>query len=224
MRLTVIIPAYNEIDTIAELVRRVEAIEIDKQLVLVDNDSTDGTREWIRDYPGVATRIFHERNLGKGRSVRDGLAAAEGQIAVIQDADLEYDPSEIPRLMAPIEAGEADVVFGSRILGRMKSAHGSFAFGARCLTATINLLFDGRLTDSATCYKLMHRRVYRELELIGNGFDLDFEMAARLLKRGYRVAELPIGYSPRTLAQGKKIRPIDGLLGLWMIVRVRLGY
>jgi len=223
MRLTVIIPAYNEIGTIAELVRRVEAIDVEKQIIFIDNDSTDGTREWIRDYPGEATRIFHEKNLGKGRSVRDGLAAAEGHIAVIQDADLEYDPAEIPKLMAPIEAGEADVVFGSRILGQMTAAHSAFALAARCLTFIINLLFGGKLTDSATCYKLMHRRVYRELELVGNGFDLDFEMASRVLKRGYRVAELPISYSPRTLAAGKKIRPVDGLLGLWMIVRVRLG-
>jgi glycosyltransferase involved in cell wall biosynthesis len=213
MRVSIVIPAYNEIATIAELVRRVEAVPIDKQIVLIDNLSTDGTREWIADYPGEATRILHERNEGKGASVRDGLAAATGDVAVIQDADLEYDPAQIPELVAPIESGEAQVVFGSRILGDNTVAHRSFGLGSRVLTAAVNTMFGGKLTDAATCYKVMHRSVYDSLPLVGNGFDLDFELAARIVHGGYRIREVPIRYDPRSLAEGKKIRPIDGLAG-----------
>jgi glycosyltransferase involved in cell wall biosynthesis len=222
MRLSVIIPAYNEIDTIAELVRRVEAVPIDKEVILVDNASTDGTREWIRDYAGPARRILHERNLGKGASVRDGLAAAAGEAAVIQDADLEYDPAQLPELLAPIEAGTADAVFGSRVLGGKRVAHRSFDLGARALNGATNLLFGGSLTDAATCYKAMHRRVYRSLPLVGNGFELDFEIAARILRAGWRVAEVPIRYEPRTLAAGKKVRPLDGLRCLRQLLLLKL--
>jgi glycosyltransferase involved in cell wall biosynthesis len=223
MRLSVVIPAFNEIATIAELVRRVEAVPVDKQIILVDNRSTDGTREWIRDYPGPVVRILHETNTGKGSSVRDGLAAAEGEIAVIQDADLEYDPAELPALIRPIEAGNADVVFGSRILGGKKAAHRSADLGGRFLNATVNLLFGGALTDAATCYKAMHRAVYRSLPLVGGGFELDFEIAARLLRGRYRIVEVPIRYEPRTRAAGKKVRAADGLRCLVHVLRLRFG-
>jgi glycosyltransferase involved in cell wall biosynthesis len=219
----VIIPAYNEMPTIAELVRRVEAVPIQKEIILVDNASTDGTREWIRDYPGEAKRILHERNLGKGASVRDGLSAASGEVAVIQDADLEYDPAEIPSLIAPIEAGEADVVLGSRTLGGKKVAHRSFDLAARVLTLAINVMFGGRLTDAATCYKAMPRSLYTTMRLVGNGFDLDFEIAARILLGRYRVREVPITYEPRSFAAGKKIRAVDGLRSLRLLLLLRLG-
>jgi len=223
MRVSIIIPAYNEIATIAELVRRVEAVPVDRQLVLIDNLSTDGTREWIEAYEGEATKILHEHNEGKGASVRDGLAAATGDVAVIQDADLEYDPAQIPLLVAPIEAGEADVVFGSRVLGGNVVAHRSFGIGSRLLTAAVNMMFGGKLTDAATCYKVMHRSVYDSLPLVGNGFDLDFELAARIVRGGYRIREVPIRYEPRSLSEGKKIRPIDGLRAIRLLLLVRFG-
>jgi glycosyltransferase involved in cell wall biosynthesis len=222
-RLSIIIPAYNEIATIPELVRRVEAIPVEKQLILVDNVSTDGTREWIRDYDGEAVRIFQDVNLGKGASVRRGLAEADGDVVAIQDADLEYDPSQLPELMAPIVAGAADVVFGSRTLAGKKVAHRSFDLAARSLTTLINWMFWGNLTDSATCYKLMSRDVYRKLELKGNGFDADFEIAARMIQGRYRIVEMPVGYEPRSLAEGKKIRPIDGVYSLKLLILLRLG-
>jgi glycosyltransferase involved in cell wall biosynthesis len=223
LRLSVVIPAYNEIDTIAELVRRVESVPVDKEIILVDNASTDGTREWIRDYSGRAERILHEENLGKGTSVRDGLAAATGDVAVIQDADLEYDPAQLPALMEPIGAGKADAVFGSRVLGGKKVAHRSFDLAARFLNGTVNVLFGGRLTDAATCYKAMHRSVYRSLKMNGGGFELDFEIAARLLQAQVRIVEVPITYEPRTVAAGKKVRPVDGLRCLKQILLLRLG-
>lgn len=222
MKLSIIIPAYNEMRTIAELVRRVEAVPLDKELILVDNVSTDGTREWIRDYPGPARKILHERNLGKGGSVKDGLAAATGDAAIIQDADLEYDPAEIPRLFAPVERGEADVVFGSRYL--LGQGHNQlFDWGGKSLNCVTNLLFGGNLTDVATCYKLMSRHVYQQLRFVANGFDLDFEIAARLLGGGYRVVELPISYARRSRAEGKKIRMSDGWRALRTLWRVRTG-
>jgi glycosyltransferase involved in cell wall biosynthesis len=223
LRLSVVIPAFNEIETIAELVARVESVPLDKEIILVDNASTDGTREWIRDYPGPVRRILHETNLGKGASVRDGLAAAEGEIAVIQDADLEYDPVELPSLARPIEEGRADVVFGSRVLGGKQVAHRSFDLAARALNGAVNLLFGGRLTDAATCYKAMHRSVYRSLPMVGRGFELDFEIAGRILRGGFRIEEVPITYRPRTLAAGKKVRPIDGIRCLRQILLLRVG-
>ena len=223
MRVSVVIPAFNEIATIAELVRRVEAVPLDKQIILVDNASTDGTSEWIRDYRGDAKRIYHERNQGKGSSVRDGLRAAEGEIAIIQDADLEYDPAQIPALVEPIEKGAADAVFGSRVLGENKLAHRSFGAGSRALTSMINVLFRGKLTDAATCYKAMHRSVYETLPLAGSGFELDFEIAARLLRTECRILELPIRYEPRSLAQGKKIRPVDGFRAVKQLLLLRFG-
>jgi dolichol-phosphate mannosyltransferase len=223
VRVSVVIPAFNEIATIAELVRRVEAVPLDKQIILVDNASTDGTAEWIRDYRGDAKRIYHEQNEGKGSSVRDGLRAAEGEIAIIQDADLEYDPAQIPALLEPIENGAADAVFGSRVLGEYKLAHRSFGAGSRALTAMINVMFRGKLTDAATCYKAMHRSVYEALPLAGSGFELDFEIAARLLRADCRIVELPIRYEPRSLAQGKKIRPVDGFRAVKQLLLLRFG-
>jgi glycosyltransferase involved in cell wall biosynthesis len=223
MRVSIIIPAYNEIGTIAELVRRVERVPLTKQLILVDNASTDGTAEWIRAYEGEAVRIFHERNEGKGASVRDGLAAADGDVAIIQDADLEYDPAQIPALIEPIESGVADVVLGSRVLGSNEVAHRLFGIGSRMLTALINVLFGGNLTDAATCYKAMHRSIYETLPLRGTGFELDFEISARLIRRGCRIKELPIRYRPRSLDEGKKIRAVDGLRSIKQILAVRFG-
>ena len=223
MRLSIIIPAFNEIATIAELVSQVEAMPVEKQIILVDNDSNDGTREWIRDYKGEALKIFHDENMGKGASVRDGFAAATGEIAIIQDADLEYNPAQIPSLMEPIEKGEADVVFGSRTSGGKKRAHLSFDIGGRALTTAINVMFSGNLSDAATCYKVMHRSVYKELPLVGNGFDLDFELSARILMGNFRIAELPITYEPRSLADGKKIRPIDGVHGMKLLIKLKMG-
>lgn len=221
MKLSIIVPAYNEIGTIAELVGRLEQLPLDTEIILIDNCSTDGTREWIRDYPGAARRILHEVNTGKGGSVRDGLAVANGDAAIIQDADLEYDPREIPALLAPLERGECDVVFGSRELGGKQPMNFAYALGRDLLNGMTNRLFFGSLTDVATCYKLMSREVYRGLALHSNGFNLDFEIAARILRQGYRIREVPISYRARTWEQGKKIRLRDGWSCLWTLLKVK---
>lgn len=221
MKLSIIVPAYNEIGTIAELVARIERLPIDKEIILIDNCSTDGTREWIRNYPGAAHRILHEVNTGKGGSVRDGLAVASGDAAIIQDADLEYDPGEIPALLEPVARGECDVVFGSRELGGKQPMNFAYAFGRDLLNGLTNWLFAGSLTDVATCYKLMSRKVYRNLALASNGFNLDFEITARILRQGYRIREIPISYRARTWEQGKKIRLRDGWSCLWTLLKVK---
>ena len=226
MKLSVLIPVLNEETTLEEIVRRVQATPYEKELILIDDGSDDGTpaiMARLAEAHDNITVLRHETNQGKGAALASALEHFTGDVVLIQDADLEYDPAQIPALVEPIEKGAADAVFGSRVLGENKLAHRSFGAGSRALTLMINVMFRGKLTDAATCYKAMHRSVYETLPLAGSGFELDFEIAARLLRTDCRILELPIRYEPRSLAQGKKIRPVDGFRAVKQLLLLRFG-
>lgn len=232
MKLSVVMPVYNERATILEILDRVRAVDVDKEIIIVDNCSTDGTREIVEeiDFPEVRT-IFQDRNRMKGNSVKKGIAAAQGEYTIIQDADLEYDPRDYLPLLAEVERDEVLAVLGSRVLGAAERGEqlpqGSFSLGRDFLNDWFNMLFDTDLTDIATCYKLAPTGFLQGLDLVSDGFDLDFELPARFVlearRRGKVVSEVPIRYSPRSLEEGKKIRWTDGIASLAAITRFRFA-
>jgi glycosyltransferase involved in cell wall biosynthesis len=224
--LTIIIPAYNESGTIEAIIQRVRALEIDKEIIVVDNCSTDGTREILEKMPeedGV-TVVLQPENYGKGTSVRAGIERARGEFVVCQDADLEYDPQDIPRLLEVAQGG-ADAVFGTRLSDRARREGGNtlFSAGRRWVTTWFNLVFGARLTDVSTCYKMMRTEVIRDIPLVGGGFDLDFEIPAKLRNAGVEIVEVPVSYDPRDFEAGKKINWRDGLKAMWTILKFRFG-
>ncbi|MBS3733333.1 MAG: glycosyltransferase family 2 protein [Phycisphaerae bacterium] len=232
--LSVVIPVYNERDTWRNLMDRVLAVDLhgwNRQLVLVDDGSTDGTREQLRELEesppaenGTAFKVvFHEQNAGKGAALRTGFAAAEGDVVIIQDADLEYDPNDYPRLLAPLATGQADVVYGSRFAVR-SSGRGYIKnyLANRFLTGLSNLTTGATLTDMETCYKVFRREVIQSVLLEQNRFGFEPEVTAKLSKRGIRIHEVPISYDPRTHAAGKKIGWRDGLKAIWCILKYGL--
>jgi dolichol-phosphate mannosyltransferase len=228
MRLSVIICVYNERDTVLTVLERVRAAELEpeweKEIIVVDNFSTDGTRELLQglDLPGVHV-IFHPRNLGKGTSVRTAIAHCTGDYAIIQDADLEYDPAEYSLFMERVANDHPAAIYGSRTLGgRAVYEYVANYVGVRFLTELTNLLYGARLTDVATAAKMVRADVLQSLNLTGAGFDLDFELTDKILRAGHEIVEIPITYRPRTIAEGKKIRPWDGLWALKVIIRDRL--
>jgi dolichol-phosphate mannosyltransferase len=225
-KLSIITCAYNERNTIMAVLDRIHAVDLgpwDKEMIVVDNCSTDGTRELLQQVKWPEARvIFHPRNMGKGASIRTGFAQATGDYAVIQDADFEYEPEELPLFLKAVEETGAEAVFGSRTLsGRAVYKYLQNYLGVRSLTFVTNLLFGGHLSDVAVGTKLLKRDVFKALDLSGTGFELDFELPALVLKTGRRVVEVPISYHPRTEAEGKKIKPLDGLRALWIILQVR---
>ena len=219
--LSVLICVYNERETILNVVRKVQAVPVDKEIIIVDNCSTDGTRELLQQLAGEATIVLHPRNLGKGASIRTGIARASGEYVLIQDADLEYDPADYPRLLAKADATHADAVYGSRTLAGRNTKYLTYYAGVRVLTWLTNALYRARLTDVATACKMVRTDVAKRLPLRCSGFDLDFEITNQLCKRGFRVEEVPVVYHPRSFTEGKKIRARDGLAGLWVIIRNR---
>ncbi len=226
MKLSVIMPVYNEAPTVEEIVRRVLAEPHEKELIIVDDGSTDGTREILarleQAHPEQVRVILHERNRGKGAAVRTGLAQATGDVLLIQDADLEYDPADYGLLLEPIELGRADVVYGSRFLG----VHRAFLFwhmvGNRLLTSVTNLLYNATLTDMETCYKAIRAEFLQGVRLRSDTFDIEPEITAKLLKRRARLYEVPIHYYGRDFSEGKKIRWYDGFRALWTLIKYRL--
>lgn len=224
--LSVVIPVYNEVRTVAALLRRVAEVALRKQVIVVDDGSTDGTRELLRGLEGeglVDVLVFHEKNRGKGAAVVTGFRHATGHVTVVQDADLEYDPYELPLLMQPILEGKADAVYGSRFLG---GPHRVLFFwhyvGNTFLTLLSNMFTDLNLTDMETCYKMVRTDLLQGLPLFAKRFGIEPELTARLAQAKARIYELPISYHGRSYAEGKKIDWKDGVAALWYILRCNL--
>lgn len=240
MKLSVIMPVYNEAGTIREIIRRVRAVrlavpvgygdlngcevELEREVVVVDDGSTDGTRDLLRAFEGQpdVVVVFHERNQGKGAAVRTGLEHATGDILIVQDADLEYDPRDYPLLLQPILEGRAQAVYGSRFRGGpTKAMFFWHMVGNRFLTLVTNILYDTILTDMETGYKMFTREVARQLRLTERGWGFDPEITAQILRRGYRIYEVPISYTGREFAEGKKISWKDAFTVLKTLLRCR---
>jgi len=240
-KLSVVMPAYNEMATIEEILSRVQAIAIDKEIVVIDDGSTDGTRDFLTQLqnhiaavagsasPAPFGRlwkvdnirvIFQERNCGKGAALRRGFEEARGEVVVIQDADLELDPQEYPKLMGPIEQGVADVVYGSRFLGRSRQGQPfSYYAGNKILTVVSNVLTGLNLTDVWTGYKMFRREVLQKVHLRENRFGFEPEITAKVAKLNVRIYEVGVSYHGRTYAEGKKIGWRDGFRALWCILK-----
>jgi glycosyltransferase involved in cell wall biosynthesis len=221
--LSVVMPAFNEKDTIEEIVRRVVAVNIRTQLIVVDDCSTDGTRDILQRLQTELgfTLLLQPVNMGKGAALRRGFTAVEGDLVVIQDADLEYSPEEFPELIELICQGRADVVYGSRFLGRHRVFLFTHYAGNLLLTFLTNVLYNTMLTDMETCYKVMRAEVLRSMQLDSNGFGIEPELTAKIFKRGYRVYEVPITYDGRGYDEGKKINWRDGVVALWVLLKYR---
>jgi glycosyltransferase involved in cell wall biosynthesis len=222
LKVSIIIPVYNEAVTIREILARVRSSPINKEIVIVDDGSTDGTREILKqvDYPDVHI-ILHDVNQGKGMAIRTGLKYATGDYVLIQDADLEYDPADYEALLRPVLRGKATVVYGSRFLGEHKAMLFWHSVGNRLLTLITNVFYDSTLTDMETCYKLIPTDLIRSIRLRCRRFDFEPEITAKILKRGYRIYEVPISYAGRELHEGKKITWRDGLPALFTLIKYR---
>lgn len=217
MKLSVLIPAYNEAPTVEALIRRVADVDLDKEIVVVNDGSTDGTGEILDrlDIPGLRV-IHHPKNQGKGAAIRTAIAAAQGDAIIIQDADLEYDPDDYHRLVEKMVAENAKVVYGVRSLKGQKPL---IRLGNQFLTWTTNLIYGSRIHDMETCYKLVDRELMQSFRIVCNRFDLEAEVTAKILKRGHRIYEVPISYAPR---EEKKLSPWrDGLPALWALIKFR---
>ncbi len=223
-KLSVIIPCYNERATISSLVARVRAVAPDAEVLIIDDGSTDGTREVLPEVETTfgARVLLHDANGGKGKAIRTGLRAATGDILLIQDADLEYDPRDYPALLQPILEGNADVVYGSRFLGAPRRAMMFWHMIAnKLLTLMTNILYDTILSDMETGYKVFKRHTIDGLTLRANRFDFEPEITAKILRRRYRIFEVPITFVPREYAEGKKIGLWDAFEAVWALLRYR---
>jgi glycosyltransferase involved in cell wall biosynthesis len=224
MKLSVIIPVYNEVENIKEILKRVKATKKASEIVVVDDGSQDGTRDLLKELDGKekVRVILHEKNQGKGAAVRTGLDVAAGEILLIQDADLEYDPRDYGLLLQPIEEGIADVVYGSRFLGGPRRVTMFWHMVAnRLLTFMTNILYDTILSDMETGYKVFRRKVVVGMKLRSKRFDFEPEFTAKLLKRHYRIYEVPISFNPRDYSQGKKIKLKDAFEAVWTLLKYR---
>ena len=225
MKLSVVIPCYNEFATIRTIVEKVRNAPIKEiEIIVVDDASTDGTREILKNEieEKVDKVIYHEVNMGKGAALRNGFSEASGDIVIIQDADLEYDPNDYGKLITPILNGEAEVVYGSRRLGgNSNRSYNRYYFGGVFLTWFTNVLYGSRITDEPTCYKIFKCDVLKNLNLKAKRFEFCPEVTAKVLKRGYQIYEVPISYYPRNFREGKKIGWKDGLIAIYTLLRYR---
>ena len=224
MNLSVVIPVYNEAGNIKEIIKRVQAQQLANEIVVVDDGSTDGTRDLLKDLDGrdKLRVILHERNQGKGAAVVTGMRAAQGDILLIQDADLEYDPRDYPQLLQPILEDIADVVYGSRFLGGPRRVAMFWHMVAnKLLTVMTNILYNTILTDMETGYKVFRRQVIEGMTINARRFDFEPEVTAKVLKRRYRIFEVPITFNPRDYSQGKKIKLKDAFSAVWTLLKYR---
>ena len=226
MKLSVIMPVYDEKATILEIVRRVMELPIDKELVIVDDCSTDGTREILKEQimekdDSSIKVLFHDRNIGKGAGIRTGLQEVTGELTSIQDADLEYNPRDYLSLLPPILSGKVDVVYGSRFMGDYSNFSSLHWWGNKFLTLTTNILYGSHLTDMESCYKLFKTDVLKGIRFYANRFNFEAEITAKLLRRNIKIVEMPISYTGRGFTEGKKITWRDGFSTLWTLVKYR---
>lgn len=226
--LSVLIPVFNEARTIERCLERVEAVDLDKEIIVVDDGSTDGTRELLQQLaarrdPRVFKVVLNPENRGKGFALRTAIPLARGKVSIIQDADLEYDPAEFSKVIAPILEGTTQVVYGSRKAGRKAAGErvDLFLVGAVVLTELANLLYRCKLTDEATCYKAFQTELLQSLPLRCTGFEFCPEVTAKVRKRRQEIVEVDIGYAQRTVAEGKKINWKDGVIGIWTLLKYR---
>lgn len=234
MKLSVIIPVYNEAATVSEMINRVGKVNLGKEIIVVDDGSTDGTREILKEVESENLKvqsgsesedvkiIYHQKNRGKGMAIRTALESVTGDIVIIQDGDLEYDPQDYYQLVKPIMRGNADVVYGSRILKKRKrTSYWHYYWGGRFLTFVANLLYRANITDESTCYKVFRAELLKSMGLKCRGFEFCPEVTAKVCKRGYKIYEVPISCNPRTTEEGKKIGWMDGLIALWILIKYK---
>ena len=224
MLLSIIIPAFNEAAFLPEVIRRVEETPYDKEIIIVDDGSTDGTREYLKGLVSESIKVIvHEKNMGKGAAMRTGIAVASGDVVIVQDADLEYDPKDYPVLLEPIMQGKADVVYGSRFLG---GPHRVLFFwhsiGNSLITLISNMFTDLNLTDMETGYKAFRKKVFETITIESNRFGFEPEITAKVAKKGFRIYEVPISYSGRSYQEGKKITWKDGIKAIFTVLKYNL--
>jgi glycosyltransferase involved in cell wall biosynthesis len=222
-RVSVIVPVFNEVAHVEALLGAIQASPVKKEIIIVDDGSTDGTRERLQamPLPDDVSVIFHDQNYGKGAAIRTALEYAQGEFILIQDSDLEYDPQDYPALLLPLQLGQANVVYGVRPDRPERGLR--FFLGAKLLTHLANLLYGARIHDEATCYKVFRRSLISQIKLECRRFEFCPEVTAKLCRMGERIAEAPIRYMPRSAGEGKKIRHSDGWLAIWTLVRYRFS-
>jgi len=224
MKLSVVIPVYNEASTLRQIVDKVRAVPLEKEIIIVDDGSTDGSREVLKklrfEDPSLKV-IFHPHNRGKGAALRTGFKEATGDYVIVQDADLEYNPSDFPRLVKPVLEGKAKVVYGSRFSGDYKNFMTLHFWGNKLLTWFTNFLYGVKLTDMETCYKLIPADLIKSVEIKSDRFNFEPEITAKILKRGYKIYEVPISYAGRMFSEGKKITWKDGVAAFWYLLKYR---
>jgi glycosyltransferase involved in cell wall biosynthesis len=215
VKISVIIPVFNEIENVEGVIEAVEKLSISKEIIVVDDFSSDGTRELLKKKDGIK-KIFHDKNRGKGAAIRSALKIATGEYTVIQDADFEYSPSQYPMLLEPIKDRKTKVVYGSRMLGKGHFLKTSY-YANRLLTLLTNVLYKGHISDMETCYKLIETNLFRDLKLVSSRFEIEPEITCKILKRRENIVELPIKYTGRK--KGKKIGVRDGIQAIWNLIK-----
>ena len=224
MELSIIIPVFNEKSTIQSIIEKIKKLNLEKQVIVVDDCSTDGTREILKNYPydKEIQVLFHQKNKGKSSAIRTGLSHVKGEVVTIQDADLEYEPEDLLKLLQIIKENKAEVVYGSRLLSpNNEKSYLRYLWGGKFLTFLANLLYNANITDESTCYKMFKTKVLKDISLKSNRFGFCSEVTAKIRKKGITICEVPIRYAPRKMKQGKKIRWKDGLEAIWILIKYK---